>query len=250
MTVVYTHLIASTSSSCDDDNGCAESPSAACNFSALAARFPRQPPQLWRRLQLGVDAVRRDRVPQQACFLLVRSGCDDSSNADADDDDGPEDIAVRIAAEAHRCLRSEAASPSDGGSFVRLRPADFNAYAAADGAADYGRLLAAVAPRLAAARVLLVDDVQAVHAAAARSLHFLCDSVSPPCDRSVVVLTMRPTPTTTRCAAEQTVERVGVETVSLLASVERQLGAAWAELHGDVLGPLLTRVTDQVLRLE
>lgn len=70
----------------------------------------------------------------------------------------------------------------------------------------------------------------------AQAFHFICDTESPLVKRLIVFTTMY--------------IDTDDDSRKLLAHVEQNLKSNWSELASNIVDPLVTRVTDQVFRLE
>lgn len=100
--------------------------------------------------------------------------------------------------------------------------------------ADYGIVLTTYKPQLEKATTMVIRNIDLVSGSVARAFHSICDQYTPLVGKSVVIFTM------------------GVDDFPPrdLQLVERVLKNNWSNLDIDVYAPLISRMTNIVLRIE
>lgn len=98
---------------------------------------------------------------------------------------------------------------------------------------DPGELIEKIANTLETHKIIVVTDVQHIPAKLAQGFHFLVDQYNPKIREAVYVLTLK---IPSHLKSSRPVE-----------AAENTLRECWKELKNDLLQPLITRVTNQVL---
>lgn len=96
-------------------------------------------------------------------------------------------------------------------------------------------LVESIAEKMQFSRVVVVSDLQKIPGKLAAGFHFLVDQENPKIRDAVYVFTM-------------TIDKIS-SVSKPLASVEKILYKSWKDLSGNILHPLVTRVTEAVLHI-
>lgn len=189
-----------------------------CSFEALEKDFPHQDAFLWKALRSGIEHVLNDHPVRPAVFFIAHHN--DAKSA--------HQIVQKVVDRTEVCMQNND-DP------LKLNSSDFDN---AEMNADYGVAIDKYHERLQKSGILLVTDANKIAANVAQAFHTICDTHSPFVKRSVIFLTM------------ELDSNADGNDKSTLEIVEDQLKRNWNGLHMNLLQPLITRVTDQVLLLK
>uniref|UniRef100_A0A034WK89 Torsin-1A-interacting protein 2 n=1 Tax=Bactrocera dorsalis TaxID=27457 RepID=A0A034WK89_BACDO len=182
-----------------------------CSFEMLRQKYKDQHSKMWHTLSSGVENILRDRTKNPVVNLFVHN---DSKKLKT--------MVGEIAKETSRCF---------GGQLIEMSEFDFTSPRAME---DYGYAILKFKEKIQNGRVALIVNLNAIPAESACALHTICDTHSPVAEDIVIYLTL-----------------VIPSTIGNEVNIARDtLTNLWgSKLKNNVLEPLITRVTDQILTL-
>lgn len=190
-----------------------DDPGQHCSFNDLNNKYPGQP-TLWKCLESGIDDVLNKRIDKPSVTLLVHKGSKRANELIRD-----------IANTASNCIDSSMEP-------VVFRNSDFTSD---DAANDYGVIIDKYKKTAKEGNVVMIADLNEIPAEAARALHAICDRDSPIFRKVVILLSL-------------TAEYNGGRPIDIAVNALNNL---WeGKIMANELGPLLTRVTDEVVLLQ
>ncbi|XP_039966417.1 uncharacterized protein LOC120778607 [Bactrocera tryoni] len=182
-----------------------------CSFEILQQKYRDQHSKMWHTLSSGVENILRDRTKNPVVNLFVHN-----------DNRKLKSIVGEIAKETSQCF---------GGQLIEMSENDFTSPTAME---DYGYAILKFKEKIQNGRVALIVNLNAIPAESACALHTICDTHSPVAEDIVIYLTL-----------------VIPSTIGNEVNIARDtLTNLWgSKLKNNVLEPLITRVTDQILTL-
>ncbi|XP_050336785.1 uncharacterized protein LOC126763378 [Bactrocera neohumeralis] len=182
-----------------------------CSFEILQQKYRDQHSKMWHTLSSGVENILRDRTKNPVVNLFVHN-----------DNRKLKSIVGEIAKETSQCFGSQ---------LIEMSENDFTSPTAME---DYGYAILKFKEKIQNGRVALIVNLNAIPAESACALHTICDTHSPVAEDIVIYLTL-----------------VIPSTIGNEVNIARDtLTNLWgSKLKNNVLEPLITRVTDQILTL-
>ncbi|XP_020802055.1 uncharacterized protein LOC110179040 [Drosophila serrata] len=190
----------------------APAPAKTCSFKSLRNVQPEQPDKVWLALQKGIEGLINKKDVHPSVFLFLHQNPKLQKLIDA------------IALEASNCY----GGPSQ---LIHMSKEDFG-----PSLDNSGLAIERFKAKMKDGKVFLIVNLNEIAPNGARALHTICDTYSPIVEDAVIFLTLRTFNTT----ATRNSVQLATDTLYDLWS---------KELGDNVLDPLITRVTDQVLHL-
>jgi hypothetical protein len=185
-------------------------------FTALNTEFPQQSDSFWAFLKSGVERVNNKAPTKPSIFMLLHESDVDIKL-----------ILNKIVEATQTCLGTLNRTP------IHLTAAKLKAPEYLN---DYGRVISDYKSALSDSGIMIVENFSNVPPYVAQAFHTICDGETPYVPRSVIYLTMP-------------VKRISTND-NPFKIAEKQLTELWgSSLKGNVLGPLLYRVTDVTLHV-
>lgn len=185
-----------------------------CSFSDLKEKYPDQNSTLWKCMEFGLDGILNERFNKPSVTLFVHKGSK-----------GANELIRDIATTASNCMDSSLEP-------VEFRSSDFTSDEAA---VDYGVVIDKYKKTAKEGNVVMITNLNEIPADAARALHAICDRESPIFRKVVILLSL-------------TSDHNGGRPIDI---AEDALYNLWeGKILENELGPLIARVTDEVILLQ